>query len=74
MSRSYKTPAFKAVVFTKMKKLYNRKLRRNKICIYKGNYYKKVNQSWEICEYRCGKLNKSDIEEFGEKKYKLKIK
>lgn len=55
MSRSYKKHNwFKCAGDTSMKKLFNRRIRRNKkyIDIPDGNAYRKLNCSWDIADYR----------------------
>lgn len=60
MSRSYKhTPVLKnSRAGNKVKKISNRKIRRkakvipDDIQIGKSNYYRKLNESWDICDYR----------------------
>lgn len=60
MSRSYKhTPVFKdSKAGNKAKKFANRKIRRKAkirpgdIQLGKSNYYRKLYQSWDICDYR----------------------
>lgn len=58
MSRSYKYPIFKdndgAGKKKSWKTIFNRKLRRNKkyFDIPDGNSYKKINDSWIICDYK----------------------
>lgn len=59
MSRSYKhTPVLKnSRAGNKAKKISNRKIRRktkvnpDDIQIGKSNYYRKLNESWDICDY-----------------------
>lgn len=56
MSRSYKKhPHVRSGHYPKMKKVFNRKMRRcNKTeDIPNGNAYKKMNCSWEITDYIC---------------------
>ena len=53
MSRSYKrNPIYKAV--SKYgKKLANRKVRRTKLPAFrKSNMYRKVYETWDVCDYR----------------------
>ena len=60
MGRSYKhTPVLKnSRAGNKAKKISNRKIRRktkvspDDIQIGKSNYYRKLNESWDICDYR----------------------
>lgn len=57
MSRSYKKYPLCKIGDKKLKKLYNRKLRRRKQLDYpSGNKYRREpgNNSWEICDYRGG--------------------
>lgn len=55
MSRSYRhSPWMKCAGDTEYKKIFNRKLRRCDDCqdIPDGNAYKKMNNSWDIADYR----------------------
>lgn len=60
MSRSYKhTPVYKTTkAGNKGKKFANRRIRRkakitpDDIQIGKSNYYRRLNESWDICDYR----------------------
>lgn len=62
MSRSYKKhPVAKLKNNKSMKKIYSRRIRH---CKDEDAYqnYKKKNNSWEICDYKCY-ANSSDLEE-----------
>lgn len=73
MSRSHK----KAVVKLRNSKFYkqhfNKSLRRSKRT-YQGMSYKKVNCTWDICDFNTGELTKDEIEKYGDEKYKLTMK
>lgn len=89
MSRSYKhTPVYKSTkAGNKGKKYANRSIRRkakispDDIQVGKSNYYRKLNQSWDICDYRFwgepiwreeSRLNLKDNPELWKKCYRRK--
>jgi hypothetical protein len=54
MSRSYQKHPHGKVGDKGYKKIYNRKLRRQKdLELPSGSAYKKVNSSYDICDYNC---------------------
>lgn len=56
MSRSYKKhPWFQLAGDKSWKKTFNRRIRRNNLTdnIDDGNSYKKLNDSWDICDWRA---------------------
>ena len=71
MSRSYRKPIWKTKNVKGMKQLYNRIIRRNNILVKGGNYYKKLNETYEICDWKIY-LSKEGIDDwYGDKKYKI---
>ena len=64
MSRSYRK-GFQCAGDKYLKKLFNRKLRRTQLREIEdlpiGNAYKKMNESWEIADYR-GEITEEDYE------------
>lgn len=74
MSRSYRKPVRKLNQVTWLKKEYNRKNRRKPI-ESGGNYYKKLNPQYEICDMNTGVLDKETIEKwYGGREYKIRRK
>ena len=53
MSRSYKKTPICCYKSRTFKKLFNRKIRRKaqKYHVFSHNYYKKMNDSWDICDW-----------------------
>lgn len=75
MSRSYRKPVCKLDNDTKLKKIYNRKIRRKQIEVYSKNYYKKLNCPYDICDFNTGILDKKTIKDwYGDKEYKIRRK
>lgn len=71
MSRSYKKhPYFQLAGDKSFKKIFNRRIRRNKLTddINSGSSYKKLNDSWDICDWRTyyswNMFKKSNIQFF----------
>ena len=53
MSRSYKkTPRAGDTKHKSDKRRANHRIRRQKNKLFQGNMYKKINESWEICDYQ----------------------
>lgn len=63
MSRSWKKNKWSKVGDPSFKKIFNRKIRRNSkyMDLPSGNAYRKVNDSWDICDYRF-RHEKKDLE------------
>ena len=56
MSRSYKKhPYFLMIGDKSFKKIYNRRIRRAHLAddVNSGGSYKKLNDSWDICDCKC---------------------
>lgn len=73
MSRSHKKPVIKQNNNVFYKKLFNKKLRR-KDALHQGMSFKKVNCTWDICDFNTGELTKEELEKYGEEKYKATMK
>ena len=78
MSRSYRKPVCKLKNNTFFKKYYNRKIRlirKDKQDMAGGNYYKKYNCCYDICDFNTGVLDKETIQKwYGDADYKIKRK
>lgn len=73
MSRSYKKPVIKLKNNKFYKKQFNKNLRRSKEA-YQGMNFKKVNNTWDICDYNGGELTQIEMDSFGEEKYRIIMK
>lgn len=71
MSRSYKkTPCYQDNCG--MKKIFNRRLRRSSKCqdIPSGKAYRKVNETWNQCDYKFGWNSYNDYKKYMESFYR----
>lgn len=70
MSRSRKKhPLIKCAGDKSLKKIFNRRFRRNKDLDFpSGNAYRKTNESWEICDIVMGYF-KSDAIPYEDRRY-----
>ena len=75
MSRSYRKPVCKLNNDTEFKKIYNRKIRRKNIILHDGNYYKKLNCCYDICDFNTGVLDPKTIQNwYKDREYKIRRK
>lgn len=75
MSRSYRKPVCKLENDGGFKKIYNRKIRRNKIILHTKGEFRKLNCSWDICDFNTGELSSEEVkEQYGGREYKIRRK
>lgn len=75
MSRSYRKPVCKLDNDTEFKKIFNRKIRRKQITLHSKGDFKKINCTWDICDFNAGEVKEDFIEEwYKDKEYKIRRK